>query len=271
MLARCYLEIIRNTPTVSIPDDHDVGQANIWGEEGRKSNTGAGHDGGEPAFGREAAQAFGQLRPVGRGVTASLPGHEREHLALHLEDQRPGLAEQPVAERRIAQRPDTIGQRTVGDVAIHAVRQERVQGEVEPEEDADFGPSAEEVELETAVEQDIPVAFVRHSHDPLGAQALVCSLMISPDEAVRSKQLALIADSGVIGLVELVNTLGRQGSGPGEVNNPGDFVLMPDGTLGMVQIFPGKIVKLNLDGTPAGVFQPAFGEATAGGFLALAQ
>lgn len=68
---------------------------------------------------------------------------------------------------------------------------------------------------------------------------------------------------------ELVNTLGRQGDGPGEVSNPGDFVLMPDGTLGLVQIFPGKIVKLNLDGTPAGDFNPDTGAATAGGFLAL--
>jgi len=68
---------------------------------------------------------------------------------------------------------------------------------------------------------------------------------------------------------ELINTLGRQGQGPGEVNNPGDFVIMPDGTLGMVQIFPGKIVKLNMDGTPAGEFNPNTGDATAGGFLAL--
>ena len=68
---------------------------------------------------------------------------------------------------------------------------------------------------------------------------------------------------------ELINTLGRQGSGPGEVNNPGDFVIMPDGTLGLVQIFPGKIVKLEMDGTPAGDFNPNTGEATAGGFLAL--
>jgi hypothetical protein len=68
---------------------------------------------------------------------------------------------------------------------------------------------------------------------------------------------------------ELVRTIGRQGDGPGEVSNPGDFVLMPDGTLGMVQIFPGKIVKLNQDGTPAGDFNPDTGAATAGGFLAL--
>jgi len=38
--------IIKDRPTITIPDDHDVGQANIWGHGGRKSNTGAGNDGG---------------------------------------------------------------------------------------------------------------------------------------------------------------------------------------------------------------------------------
>lgn len=66
-----------------------------------------------------------------------------------------------------------------------------------------------------------------------------------------------------------LKTLGRQGDGPGEVNAPGDFVFMPDGTLGMVQIFPGKIVKLTMDGDPAGEFNPDTGGPTAGGFLAL--
>jgi hypothetical protein len=43
---REFGDIIRITPTITIPDDHDVGQANLWGAGGKKSNTGAGHDGG---------------------------------------------------------------------------------------------------------------------------------------------------------------------------------------------------------------------------------
>ncbi|HUU91957.1 MAG TPA: metallophosphoesterase family protein [Phycisphaerae bacterium] len=43
---RDFGEIIRNIPTITIPDDHDVGHANLWGAGGKKSNTGAGHDGG---------------------------------------------------------------------------------------------------------------------------------------------------------------------------------------------------------------------------------
>jgi phosphodiesterase/alkaline phosphatase D-like protein len=43
---RDFGDIIRNIPTVTIPDDHDVGQSNLWGAGGRISNTQAGHDGG---------------------------------------------------------------------------------------------------------------------------------------------------------------------------------------------------------------------------------
>ena len=43
---RDFGEVIRNTPTVTIPDDHDVGHANLWGAGGKQSFTGAGHDGG---------------------------------------------------------------------------------------------------------------------------------------------------------------------------------------------------------------------------------
>jgi len=43
---RDFGEIIRDRPTITIPDDHDVGHANLWGAGGKKSLTSAGHDGG---------------------------------------------------------------------------------------------------------------------------------------------------------------------------------------------------------------------------------
>jgi len=43
---RDFGDAIRNTPTVTIPDDHDVGHGNLWGAGGKQSLTGAGHDGG---------------------------------------------------------------------------------------------------------------------------------------------------------------------------------------------------------------------------------
>ncbi|WP_252723207.1 alkaline phosphatase D family protein [Pseudotamlana agarivorans] len=39
-------ELLRNTPTICITDDHDVGQGNIWGANGKKTETRSGVSGG---------------------------------------------------------------------------------------------------------------------------------------------------------------------------------------------------------------------------------
>jgi hypothetical protein len=63
---------------------------------------------------------------------------------------------------------------------------------------------------------------------------------------------------------EHLRTIGREGEGPGEFRNGSDMYLGPGGVLGVVQVFPGKIVLLQRDGTPAGNFPlPA---AEGGGF-----
>ena len=41
-----FRELFRTRPMIAIPDDHDVGQANIWGAGGKKASTPAGPDGG---------------------------------------------------------------------------------------------------------------------------------------------------------------------------------------------------------------------------------
>lgn len=43
---RDFGDIIRDIPTVTIPDDHDAGQANLWGAGGKQCSTQAGDDGG---------------------------------------------------------------------------------------------------------------------------------------------------------------------------------------------------------------------------------
>jgi len=58
--------------------------------------------------------------------------------------------------------------------------------------------------------------------------------------------------------------LGREGDGPGEFRGPTDMALLPDGTLGVMQAFPGQVVKLNLDNTDAGVW--TLGDPAAGAF-----
>jgi hypothetical protein len=66
-----------------------------------------------------------------------------------------------------------------------------------------------------------------------------------------------------------LKTLGRKGSGPGEIRNPVDMSFMPDGTLGLVQSFPGKIIKLHPDGAPADTYIPETMDTVEGGFLLL--
>lgn len=39
-------EIIKDRPTICMPDDHDIGQGNVWGEAGIKANSADGNDGG---------------------------------------------------------------------------------------------------------------------------------------------------------------------------------------------------------------------------------
>jgi len=64
-------------------------------------------------------------------------------------------------------------------------------------------------------------------------------------------------------------TLSREGEGPGEVRYPVDMLFMPDGTLGLVQTFPGRIVCVDLKDNPAKTFVPGGDAPTEGGFLTL--
>ncbi len=41
-----FKETFRNRPAISIPDDHDIGQGNLWGENGKKSIEKGSNDGG---------------------------------------------------------------------------------------------------------------------------------------------------------------------------------------------------------------------------------
>jgi len=51
---------------------------------------------------------------------------------------------------------------------------------------------------------------------------------------------------------EMIRTLSREGDGPGEVRTPIDMVFLQDGSLGILQAFPGRVVKVDLAGDPAG-------------------
>jgi hypothetical protein len=41
-----FRDLFRTRPCITIPDDHDIGQGNLWGESGKKASSPAGDDGG---------------------------------------------------------------------------------------------------------------------------------------------------------------------------------------------------------------------------------
>ncbi len=46
LFGRQFGDIVKDRPTIAIPDDHDVGQGNLWGEGGKASKLRGGADGG---------------------------------------------------------------------------------------------------------------------------------------------------------------------------------------------------------------------------------
>jgi len=78
LFGRQFGEVVKDRPTVAIPDDHDVGQGNLWGEEGVQAKLGGASDGGykmPPQFVREVEFAqTGNLpdpydpTPIKRGI-----------------------------------------------------------------------------------------------------------------------------------------------------------------------------------------------------------
>ncbi|NJB83525.1 metallophosphoesterase family protein [Wenyingzhuangia aestuarii] len=59
-------DIIRNTPTIVIPDDHDIGQGNLWGDGGRKAANRDGNNGGY-------YMPVNYIKEVERAQTSHLP------------------------------------------------------------------------------------------------------------------------------------------------------------------------------------------------------
>jgi hypothetical protein len=68
---------------------------------------------------------------------------------------------------------------------------------------------------------------------------------------------------------ELLRTLSREGEGPGECRQPEDMVFLADGSLGIVQYINGRIIKIDLEGTPLGTLMPPGAEPDGGGMSSI--
>ncbi|QDT49956.1 PhoD-like phosphatase [Symmachiella dynata] len=79
LFGRQFGEIIKDRPTITIPDDHDVGQGNLWGEAGKVSKLRGGADGGyimSPEYVNMVQRAQTShlpdpydATPIGQGIT----------------------------------------------------------------------------------------------------------------------------------------------------------------------------------------------------------
>ncbi len=68
---------------------------------------------------------------------------------------------------------------------------------------------------------------------------------------------------------EYVRELGGEGDGPGECRTPQTITMMPDGSVGLGQRFPGKFIKVDKDGLPAGNLIINSAESDGSGFTML--
>lgn len=134
-------------------------------------------------------------------VDPSWDGAYIERKTIHYEEEptRPGTGEVGVG------RAGLVAAAMAGALLHDEMDDAMEDGERLP--DADFEPGPDELDELTAAREEIPLVLVRHSHEPLGAHALVYSLLISNDEQQRQKQLAIIGEAGITGLEDIVFTL----------------------------------------------------------------
>lgn len=100
-----------------------------------------------------------------------------------------------------------VGRAALVAAALAAVETGRELQAQTSQADAAFAPESPSVEAEFSQHSDLPAAFVRYSHEPLGASALMMALLISSEEAARTAQYRALRESGIQGLEDLTHTL----------------------------------------------------------------
>ena len=89
----------------------------------------------------------------------------------------------------------------------------------------------------------------------IGVVSRVCSPEPGGDLYFLDRQLCQVLIYTADG--EFLDTVGREGEGPGEFRRPYDFFLLEDGTLAIKDGWPSKLVYLAPDGLPAGGWSPS--------------
>ena len=79
--------------------------------------------------------------------------------------------------------------------------------EFEALSDAEFGSTGDERQQQDGTQDELPALLLDNSREPLGAQAIVFSLLINTQANLAREQLQVIAEAGTQGLKELVAAL----------------------------------------------------------------
>jgi len=98
---------------------------------------------------------------------------------------------------------------------------------------------------------------------------LITDVAVGPDGNIylldaQLNEIKVLSPEG-----ELLRSIGREGEGPGEFRNAQQFSFLPDGNIGIAQVFPGKLIGLKPDGSPGQDIEPGKADPTAGGFFVL--
>ena len=87
--------------------------------------------------------------------------------------------------------------------------------------------------------------------------ALPTDVKIGPDGNIYVLDLKMLDIKVISPAGAHVRTIGREGEGPGEFRRPNGIAFLPDATLGVAQLSPGKLIGLHLDGKAAHDMRPA--------------
>ena len=184
LFGRQFGEIIKDRPTVTIPDDHDVGQGNLWGEGGKVSHLPGGADGGYtmPAEYVNLVQRAQTSHlpdpydptPIQQGITRLL--HVAQRGRHRLRDHRRPQVEDGAgraASRSRGPRPDHINDPDY-DLASVDVPEARLLGDAATEFLRDWGTDWQDAQMKAVLSQTI---FAGGAHYPRQPQcALVADL-----------------------------------------------------------------------------------------------
>ncbi|WP_276166153.1 alkaline phosphatase D family protein [Zobellia alginiliquefaciens] len=156
-------DIIRNTPTITIPDDHDIGQGNFWGDGGIKSENRDGTKGGY-------YMPVSYIQEVERAQTSHLPDPYdptpiEQGIGVYYTDLKwGGISFAIIEDRKFKSGPDRVlNKRGFTDTREMNVPEATLLGERQMDFLEDWTTDWENAEMKAVLSQTIFASVSTHS------------------------------------------------------------------------------------------------------------